>query len=95
MDGKSPEDHPLRGEKRWLAAMPALKSAVVDFFNAAHEVAYHLMCGFALGLGKERVMFIKSTAMPMSWAAFVYYPPQDVELGPDQFGVGLDRDSGC
>ncbi len=93
-EGRTPEDHPLRGSNRWPSTMPGLRSHALDYFKAAHEVAHHLMRGFALGLGKESDVFLKSTAMPMSRAAFVYYPPQDVELGPDQFGVGPHTDFG-
>lgn len=93
-NGVTPEDHPLRGANRWPDAMPELKSLALAYFEAAHAVAYHLMRGFALGLGKDENTFLKSTALPMSRASFVYYPPQDVALGPDQFGVGPHNDFG-
>ena len=93
-EGKTPEDHPLRGANRWPSAPAGLRSLALDYFAAAHEVAYHLIRGFALGLGKAPDAFLKSTAMPMSRAAFVYYPPQDIALGPEQFGVGPHTDFG-
>lgn len=93
-DGVTPEDHPLRGANRWPSFMPTFKGAALAYFQAAHEVAHHLMRGFAIGLDKEADFFLKSTAMPMSRASFVYYPPQDAALGPDQFGVGPHTDFG-
>ncbi len=93
-DGVTPEDHPLRGANRWPGFMPAIQDQALAYFQAAHEVAHHLMRGFAIGLGKDESFFLKTTAMPMSRASFVYYPPQDATLGPDQFGVGPHTDFG-
>ncbi|MGI9508242.1 MAG: isopenicillin N synthase family dioxygenase [Geminicoccaceae bacterium] len=93
-DGVTPEDHPLRGANRWPTFMPDLKGRALNYFQAAHEVAHHLMRGFAIGLGKDAGFFLENTAKPMSRASFVYYPPQDATLGPDQFGVGPHTDFG-
>lgn len=94
IDGVTPEDHPLRGANRWPGFMPAVQDQALAYFQAAHDVAHHLMRGFAIGLGKDEDFFLKTTAMPMSRASFVYYPPQDAALGPDQFGVGPHTDFG-
>ncbi|MDH3663663.1 MAG: 2OG-Fe(II) oxygenase [Alphaproteobacteria bacterium] len=93
-DGVTPEDHPLRGANRWPSFMPTLRSAALAYFRAAHEVAHQLMRGFAIGLDVDADFFLQTTAMPMSRASFVYYPPQDAALGPDQFGVGPHTDFG-
>ena len=93
-DGATPEDHPLRGANRWPDFAPALKDQALAFFEAAHDVAHHLMRGFAIGMGKDADIFLKATAMPMSRASAVYYPPQDPDLGADQFGVGPHTDFG-
>lgn len=93
-DGQTPEDHPLRGANRWPSAMPGLQALAMAYFHAAHDVALHLMRGFAIGLGKDADAFLKTTALPMSRASFVYYPPQDEALGPEQFGVGPHTDFG-
>lgn len=94
VDGVTPEDHPLRGANRWPEFMPAIQEQALAFFQAAHEVAHHLMRGFAIGLGQDENFFLRTTAMPMSRASFVYYPPQDAALGPEQFGVGPHTDFG-
>ena len=94
MHGRTPDDHPLRGPNRWPAAPKDLRSNAMAFFNAAHEIAFHLMRGFALGLDCREDMFLKTTASPMSRASMVYYPPQDAALGSDQFGVGPHTDFG-
>ena len=92
--GVTPEDHPLRGANHWPDFMPVLKGRALTYFQAAHEVAHHLMRGFAIGLGKDADFFLRTTAMPMSRASFVYYPPQDASMGSDQFGVGPHTDFG-
>lgn len=71
-DGITPDDQPLRGANRWPSSLPDLKQHARDYFSAAHKVAYHFMRGFALGLGKEPDIFLKTMATPISRAAFAY-----------------------
>lgn len=92
--GDTPEDHPLRGRNRWPAHQPGLEAAAMAYFEAAHDVAHHLMRGFALGLGLPQDFFLRSADRPLSRASFVYYPPQDASLGETQFGVGPHTDFG-
>ena len=93
-NGVTPEDHPLRGANRWPSDLPALRDQARGFFAAAHDVAHHLMRGFALGLDLPEDVFLKTTKAPLSRASFVYYPAQDADLGMDQFGVGPHTDFG-
>ena len=93
-NGVTLEDHPLRGANRWPRAMPVLRNRAMAYFDAAHEVAHHMMRGFALGLDREEDFFLKNTGAPMSRASFVYYPSQDASMGPDQFGVAPHTDFG-
>jgi len=93
-EGVTPEDHPLRGQNRWPAARPGLEEAAMDYFLHAHDVAHHLMRGFALGLDLPEDFFLRSADRPLSRCSFVYYPPQDASLGKDQFGVGPHTDFG-
>jgi len=92
--GVTPEDHPLRGANRWPADLPALRHQARAFFAAAHDVAHHLMRGFALGLDLPEDAFLKTTKAPLSRASFVHYPAQDADMGNDQFGVGPHTDFG-
>lgn len=59
-DGRTPEDHPLRGANVWPEAFPAFRAAAQDWFGAAHDVAHHLMRGFALGLGLPERFFLSA-----------------------------------
>ncbi|MGF1527309.1 MAG: isopenicillin N synthase family dioxygenase [Candidatus Competibacterales bacterium] len=92
--GQTPQDHPLRGANRWPDFLPALRHHSMAYFTAAHQVAQHLLRGFALGLDLAEDFFLRSAATPISRASYVYYPPQDAALGAEQFGVGPHTDFG-
>ncbi len=92
--GQTPDDHPLRGANRWPAFLPAMETASMAYFTAAHDVAHHLMRGFAIGLDLAPDFFLRTADRPLSRASYVYYPAQPPELGNDQFGVGPHTDFG-
>lgn len=92
--GTLPDNHPLRGHNRWPSTPEDLQEAAMAYFHAAHDVAHHLMRGFAIGLGLDQGYFLQSADRPMSRASFVYYPAQPPEMGDDQFGVGPHTDFG-
>jgi len=43
----------------------------MDYFKHAHDVAHHLMRGFALGLGVNEDFFLTTATKPLSRASFV------------------------
>ncbi len=92
--GLTPGDHSLRGSNQWPAFLPDLHSAAMTYFHHAHDVAHHLMRGFALGLDLDESFFLKTASKPLSRASLVYYPPQPEEMGDQQFGVGPHTDFG-
>ena len=77
----------MRGSNTWPDFVPQLKTLGSAYLTQAHEVAHHLMRGFALGLGLEEGFFLKTTEKPLSRASLVYYPNQE-DNNPNQFGVG-------
>lgn len=93
-DGDTPDDHPLRGPNQWPAFDADLEPLAMRYFHAAHEVAHHLMRGFALGLDLEEDFFLRTADKPLSRASFVYYPAQPADAGEDQFGVSPHTDFG-
>lgn len=93
-EGKAPDDHPLRGKNQWPDFQPALRTAALDFFYQAHEVATSLLNGFALGLNLPADTFLKTSDTPMSRASLVYYPSQNKNSDEQQFGVGAHTDFG-
>lgn len=92
--GETPEDHPLRGQNRWPAFLHNMQHDAMAYFRHAHDVAHHLMRGFALGLDLPEDFFLRTATRPLSRASFVYYPAQPEELGSEQFGVGPHTDFG-
>ena len=92
--GRTVEDHPLRGANQWPAELPQMQENAMAYFTHAHDVAHHLMRGFAVGLDLEEDFFLKTAAQPMSRASYVYYPAQPSEMGEAQFGVGPHTDFG-
>lgn len=91
--GHTLDDHPLRGANQWPDFVPQLQNIAMEYFNQAHEVAFHLMRGFALGLGLPETFFLQTCEHPISRASFVYYPPQS-SANNNQFGVGPHTDFG-
>ena len=92
--GDTPQDHALRGPNQWPDFLPSMQQRAMEYFNQAHQVAHHLMRGFALGLNLDENFFLKTSSRPLSRASFVYYPQQAEEMGEDQFGVGPHTDFG-
>lgn len=88
------DNHPLRGNNQWPEFVPRLKTNASNYFKHAHDVAHHLMRGFALGLGLEEKFFLKSSNRPLSRGSFVYYPHQTENADNNQFGVGPHTDFG-
>lgn len=93
-DGQTYNDHPLRGPNQWPSSIPSMEQAAMMYFEAAHDVAYQLMRGFARGLNLPDNFFLRSCTRPMSRASFVYYPPQPESSGENQFGVAPHTDFG-
>lgn len=93
-NGQTPADHPLRGPNQWPLFAPEIETAAMEYFNHAHDVAYQLMQGFALGLDLQKDFFIKNCQKPLSRASFVYYPAQPEDSGENQFGVAPHTDFG-
>ena len=96
MDLNSPDSdgHSLRGKNKWPRFVPALEKASLEYFKYSHEVAHHLMRGFAIGLDLEEDFFLKTADKPISRCSYVYYPPQTSESDKQQFGVGPHTDFG-
>jgi isopenicillin N synthase-like dioxygenase len=93
-DGHTPDDHPLRGPNQWPAFDADLEAHGMRYFHHAHDVAHHLMRGFALGLDRDEDFFLRTADMPLSRASFVYYPAQPADAADDQFGVSAHTDFG-
>ncbi|OED41134.1 hypothetical protein AB833_10270 [Chromatiales bacterium (ex Bugula neritina AB1)] len=92
--GHTVQDHPLRGTNQWPEFVPALENSAVEYFEYAHDVAHHLMRGFAIGLELAEDFFLQQVQRPLSRASFVYYPAQPADSSENQFGVAPHTDFG-
>lgn len=93
-DGATPQDHSLRGANQWPQFVPEMQHDSMEYFRRAHEVAHHLMRGFAIGLDLDEYFFLQTSSKPLSRASYVFYPKQPEEMGDEQFGVGPHTDFG-
>ncbi len=92
--GATPMDHTLRGPNQWPSFVPDMQQKSMEYFRQAHEVAHHLMRGFAIGLNLNENFFLRTSSKPLSRASYVYYPKQPEDMGDEQFGVGPHTDFG-
>ena len=88
------DDHPLRGENLWPKNLPNMEQHSMTYFDHAHQVAHHLMRGFAIGLDLSENFFLRTASRPLSRASYVFYPAQPRCMGESQFGVGAHTDFG-
>lgn len=88
------DDHYVRGKNKWPSFSPKMQKTSINFFSEINEVAKHLLRGFALGLEINETFFLRKTSQPLSRASYVYYPPQPMNMGKEQFGAGPHTDFG-
>lgn len=86
--------NPMIGPNRWPSWMPELRPQLNAYFDAAHVCARNLLRGFAAGLGVAEDYFIRHMDKPISRGTLIWYPPQPVDAGKDQFGVAPHTDYG-
>jgi len=85
----------LIGPNRWPDFMPDLRGALVDYMDACNALGARLLQAFAVSIGVAPDTFIRSFDRPISRGAIIYYPPQDADMGRNQFGVAPHTDYGC
>jgi isopenicillin N synthase-like dioxygenase len=89
---------PMHGGNLWPAAVPELKSAVLDFMARTTRAAHAVMRGVALSLGLDEDYFADTyTADPTVLFRVFHYPPARApkEAGGDgEWGVGEHTDYG-
>ena len=79
----------------WPDFVPGMRKLLSGYFTAANEVGWRLLRAFAAGLGIDTESFVRSIDRPTSRGSIIYYPPQALDLGDDQFGVSPHTDWGC
>ncbi len=85
---------PLIGPNQWPDFLPEMRPVLVRYFEACNTLGWSLLKVFATALALPADHFIKATDKPMTRCSIIYYPPQDVDAGADQFGVAPHTDFG-
>ncbi len=83
------------GPNRWPDALPGMRPQLVAYMDACNRLGIRLLRAFATSIGVERDYFVHRFDRPISRGSLIYYPPQDPDMGNDQFGVAPHTDYGC
>lgn len=87
--------NPFLVANRWPAFDPDFKAEVYPYLEACNACGKDLFKAFATAMDIAAGSFNHSFDAPISRGSLVYYPPQPVALGDDQFGVAPHTDFGC
>ena len=80
---------------QWPDFMPAMRPALMEFFQAGNALGWSMLRAFATALHLPHDSFVRTVDRPISRGSVIYYPPQPPEMGEDQFGVSTHTDYGC
>lgn len=83
------------GPNRWPASPPGMRAQLVAYMAACNALGIRLLRAFATSLGIDRDYFVHRFDRPISRGSLIYYPPQEPDMGEDQFGVAPHTDYGC
>ncbi|NKC11218.1 MAG: 2OG-Fe(II) oxygenase [Gammaproteobacteria bacterium] len=84
----------LLGPNRWPRFMPALRTAIYPYYEAASRCARALLEGFALAGGHPADVFTRLSDRPVSRGSLQYYPPRPGDLPPDRYSLAPHTDFG-
>ncbi|HLF29806.1 MAG TPA: 2-oxoglutarate and iron-dependent oxygenase domain-containing protein [Xanthomonadales bacterium] len=85
---------PLLGPNQWPAFLPEMKPVLNEYFEACITVGRRILGAFAIAMEIEREYFSACFDSCIARGSTLYYPPQPVDLGEDQFGIGAHTDWG-
>jgi isopenicillin N synthase-like dioxygenase len=86
---------PLMGPNRWPPDLPEMSVAVERYSSAIRVCGNQLLRLFALALDLPPDHFLPLFAKPLARGSLLYYPPQPLAMGADQFGVSAHSDYGA
>jgi isopenicillin N synthase-like dioxygenase len=84
----------MHGPNQWPKALPSLRPAMWDYFDAMEKLAAPLMHGLAMALGHPPEFFDAFHRDPMSVLKLNHYPPQEIMDETEIIGVGGHCDGG-
>ena len=93
-DAEFQSGNPLIGPNQWPDFMPEMRPLMVRYMDACNALGARLLRAFAIAMGEPADRFVERFDRPISRGALVYYPPQDPDMGDQQFGVAPHSDYG-
>ena len=88
------ENIPLLGPNQWPNFLPEMKNVLNEYFEACVSVGRRILRSFAIAMDIEREYFTTHFDRCIARGSSLFYPPQPVELGEEQFGIGAHTDWG-
>ena len=85
---------PLSGPNQWPKGYPALKDAMLRYFDCLEGLTQALLQGFSLALGLSPGHLSTYYKQPLSRLKVNHYPPQHDPVSDDDIGVVPHSDSG-
>ena len=80
---------------RWPEFQPAMRPILTEYFERGNALGWSMLRAFAAALDLPHDTFIRTIDRPISRGSMIYYPPQPLEMGAEQFGVSSHTDYGC
>lgn len=97
-----PEDDPdfragnlMLVPNQWPAWLPEMQAEVLAYYDAVAAVGERLFRAFAASLGLPEGFFAEKALKPPSQLRLLYYPPNDLPMSRDNFGIGQHSDFEC
>lgn len=88
------KETPLSGPNQWPKRYPALKDAMLRYFDCLEGLTKALLQGFSLALGLSPDHLSTYYKRPLSRLKVNHYPPQHDPVSDDDIGVVPHSDSG-
>jgi isopenicillin N synthase-like dioxygenase len=94
MHDRPKDSFQMHGPNQWPVQLPALRPAMLEYFEAMEALAAPLLRGFSMALGLAPNRFDAWHRDPMSVLKLNHYPPQEITDESDLIGVGGHCDGG-
>jgi isopenicillin N synthase-like dioxygenase len=80
---------------QWPDWIPDFRQDVLAYYEAVQGVGASLFKAFAVGLGLPDDFFVQLTRKTPSQLRLLHYPPNDLPMNNENFGIGAHSDFEC
>src|SRR5262249_45683257 len=85
----------LMGPNIWPPDLADMQGVLDRYYADVAACGTQLLRALGVALEKPEGFFLPSFEKPLARGSIIYYPPQPVEAGAEQFGVSPHSDYGC